>query len=1140
VWAQQAPAARPEVAKPLPAGTTPSVAPTPSVVPGPPTTPGVLPGGRVEEAQPSIIYVRDPQGKLVPVVGFTQPEFDELYKLKHQLMQGDQRPRCSLQQMSANGSVVGDYAELSIQFRILVREEQWTRVPLRLDQGILREPPQYQGPGEQFLQFEGGGAGYVAWIRGPAGQQHQITLKMLMPLLTAGEVTRLHLLVPRATASELRLKVPLSGAVAKVSEGATLRTPNSAKNETELTVVGLGGDFELTWHRPEARIAEAPTVLEAQGLLAARLDNRGVDAEATLTVRSYGRLFDTFRVRLPQDAEFVPGTPNGYTVAVLDGAAPPGSRQKVVEVRLPKQTTGPVEVRLATNRATDTTKPGPWLELAGFEVVGAARQWGTVAVSVVGDWQILWGPSAGVQQTDQVPEAVRRGDVVAAFDYVTQPCSLSARLVPRKTRIGVEPEYLLSVESDAVRLDAKLRYTVRGGKVFALDVLMPDWQIDEIGPDSLVAVDGVPKGTSGGTLSIPLLQPSSGQFEVRMRAHRPLTAAAKSLVVPLPQPQATASASVVLVVLPAVLVVLPADNVELIPGGEATTGLFRQQGTIPMELPPRQQEPLFYRSEAKAVFAAEIRRHAGQISVDVASQADLDGQGGRVEQKLAYLVSYEPTDHVLLDVPRRLAESGRLDLKCDGQAVTPVALGEGADDASQPVRMRVALSKATIGLCELSIRYVLLARKPAAEKRAVVPIPLVMPAEGDLLSNRLRVMAAAELHVQPRPGPWAVVEAGLPPASRSAAERRGLQLAAAGRSNQVELEVEGQSAGQPDVVLDRAWLQTWLTGEVRRDRAVFQFTSSRREFELTLPAGAVLDQPGAAVDGKSLPAAVIAENTLVVPLAGQGGAPGEAGWGRHTVEVRYHMADPRSPRGAMTLELPHPPNGAWVRQMYWQLVLPRDEHVVLAPRNFTGESTWGWSGSFWGRQPLLDQAQLEEWVGLPPAERDLAAGGVNEYLFSTLGSINDAELRTASRSLIVLAASGAVLLAGLLLIYWPKARHPASLLVATVALAGVLVWMPEPALLAAQAAVLGLVLALVAGLLSYTLGRRRSPLWAETPGSAIGSSIRSGRTPHPAAAGAPGEARTSAEPRPAGGAGSGSSPSGPPSTTPPTPTEAKP
>jgi hypothetical protein len=1154
VSGQEGPAARPEVAKPAPAGvptppastpTPPAAAPAvvpgpvaaPAVVPGPSATPGIAPGGRVEEVQPSIYYLRnpkDPQGKLVPVMNFPPEEIEGYIKWKAKLTEPDQRPRFSLQQMSANGSVAGDYAELSIQFRILARDEQWTRVPLRLDQGILREPPQYQGPGEQFLQFEGPGAGYVAWIRGSAGQQHLVTVKMLLPLVSTGEETRLKVLVPRATASELRLKVPLAGAVAKVSEGATLRTPNGGKNETELTAVGLGGDFELSWHRPEARVAEAPAVLEAQGTLLARLDHRSVDAEATLSVRSYGRLFDSFRVRLPQDAELVPGTPNGYSVSVVDGGAASGPRQRVVEIRLPKQTSGPVEVHLTTNRAADTTKPGVWQELAGFEVLGAARQWGTIAVSAAGDWQILWGPNSGVQQTEPVPEALRRKDVVAAYDYVTQPCSLSARLVPRKTRIGVEPEYLVSVEGGAVRLDAKLRYTVRGGKVLALDVLMPDWQIDEIGPDSLVAVDGVPKETGSGALSIPLLQPSSGQIEVRLRAHRPLAAQAKSLVLALPQPQASASGSVVLVVLPAVLVVLPADNVELLPGGEATTGLFRQQGAIPIELPPRQQEPLFYRSEAKAVFAAEIRRHAQQISVHVASQAELDAQGGQVEQKLTYLISYEPTDHVVLDVPRGLAESGRLDMKCDGQAVVPFALGEAGIGTPQSVRLRVALPKPTIGLCELSLRYALPPHKLPAEGRATLLIPLVMPEDGDLLSNRLRVTAGSELFMQARSGSWAVVETAPPAAGPQPAERRGLQLTAATRCGQVELALEGQPASQPDVAIDRAWVQTWLTGEARQDRAVFQFTSNRREFELSLPAGAVHERLDVALDGKRLPATVAAENTLVIPLTA-GSAPGDAGWGRHTVEVRYHMADPRPPRGAMALELPHPRSEAWLRQMYWQLILPRDEHVVLSPRNFTCEARWGWSGSYWGRRPGLDQCQLEDWAGVPRGERGLGAGGANDYLYSILGTVNQAELRTASRSMIVLAASMVVLAAGLLLMYWPKARHPVGLLAATVVLAAVTVWMPEVALLAVQAAVLGLVLALVAGLLSFSLGRRRQGvLWAETPGSAIGSSIRSARTPYPAVATAPGEVRAGGE------AGGGSSPSGPPSTAAPPPTEPKP
>ena len=101
---------------------------------------------------------------------FSFEDFEELYRLKHQLAQGDQRPRYSIQQISASGTADATDAELTIQFRILVREEQWLRVPLHLDQAVLRQQPQYQGPGEQFLHFEGDSEGYVLWIRGPAGQ----------------------------------------------------------------------------------------------------------------------------------------------------------------------------------------------------------------------------------------------------------------------------------------------------------------------------------------------------------------------------------------------------------------------------------------------------------------------------------------------------------------------------------------------------------------------------------------------------------------------------------------------------------------------------------------------------------------------------------------------------------------------------------------------------------------------------------------------------------------------------------------------------------------------------------------------------------------------------------------------------------
>ena len=1024
-----------------------------------------------------MFYLKDKQGGLQAVPNFTFEDFEELYKLKHQLLQGDQRPRFSLQQMSATGSVAaGGYAELSIQFRILVREEQWTRVPLRLDQAMLREAVQYQGPGEQFLHFEGEGEGYVAWLRGPAGQQHQLTLKMLVPLASVGEETRLRLSAPRATASELRLKVPIPGALGKVSEGATLQSPGNGKNDTEFTVLGLSGDFELHWYRPGARIAEVPAVLEASGTIASRIDNRGIDADATLVVRSFGAAFDRFRVRLPQEAELVPGNPTGYTVVPVEESQPSGPRHRMVEVRLAKRSVGPTEVRLATHRANDMTKPGPGLEMAGFEVVGAARQWGTIAVGAVGEWQVLWGPSRGVRQIDPLPEPLRNKDVVAGFDYVTQPFSLTARLVSKKTRITVEPEYLLLVEGDQVRLEAKLRYTVRGAKAFALELAMPDWQLDEVGPDSLVAVDGVPAETPGGAFSIPLVQPSVGQFDVRIRAHRPLASDAKSLAVALPQPTASAPAS-------AVVVVLPADNVELIPDGKAMTGLFRQQGVVPLELPPRQQDPLFYRSDApKAVFAAELRRHSQRITVDVVSQVTVDGQGGRVEEKLAYTVSHEPTDHFTIEVPRALIESGRLELRYEDRVVSSIALIEGGDEASKMVLVRVAMPKACIGSCELVARYPLAAQKFLPEKHALLTVPILAPVEAELSSNKLYyVSSTSDLHVEPRPGLWTALDAG----TARAGQRRGLQLAANQRSGQVELDVQSEAGGEAAGVVERAWVQTWLTSPpnaARQDRAVFHFTSNRREFEVQLPADAALD--GALLDGKRLSLQPSPEGMLVVPLSSDGGLS------RHLLDLRYHIACARPLRGALSIGLPRLGADVWMRRMYWQLVLPRDEHVVAAPNDFTGEFRWGWNGVFWGREPLMDQAQLETWVGLAHPSQTAVPAGVNCYLFSTLGTASHCELRTVSRAAIVLLASGVALLLGLLLIHVRAARHPAALLAGTVLLAAAGIQYPEPALLAAQAAVVGLVLALLAGLLSHSVARRHHLLPFEEPISSISTQSR--------------------------------------------------
>jgi hypothetical protein len=156
----------------------------------------------------------------------------------------------------------------------------------------------------------------------------------------------------------------------------------------------------------------------------------------------------------------------------------------------------------------------------------------------------------------------------------------------------------------------------------------------------------------------------------------------------------------------------------------------------------------------------------------------------------------------------------------------------------------------------------------------------------------------------------------------------------------------------------------------------------------------------------------------------------------------------------------------------------------------TSASQWQWLGSFWGRRPSRSQAQLEEWVG---ASTQLAAtGSLNEYLFTGLAPLQSIEIVVAPRWLVVLAASAGVLILVLAWIYIPAIRRGPLVVTVAFALAGLAVAFPVPALLLAQASVLGLVLAALALVIARLMARpSRWPV--VLPG---GSSLRQ-TTPRP-------------------------------------------
>ena len=351
---------------------------------------------------------------------------------------------------------------------------------------------------------------------------------------------------------------------------------------------------------------------------------------------------------------------SGYTLAASGDA-----NQQIVEVQLAQKTAGPVEIRLRAERAYDVTKPDETLELAGFEVLEAVphRQWGHLAVAVVGDWQVAWGRRDRMQQVDEFPNSLKRKDVVAGFEYFGQPAALAVRITPRKTRISVEPEYIFFVDSQQVRLEARLKYAIRGAKAFALDVGLAGWQIDEIGPAGTVDSEAALAST-GPVVKAPLVQASAGDVELTIKAHRAIANDAARIDLALPTLFADVQG-------PALVALVPADNVRLHAIDAELIGLRRETSLPGLKFPSRQQAALYYRGEqAAARFVGDIQRLPQTVSAAVESAIEVRREELRVDQTIKYRVEHEPLAAISLDVPKSLlAADTKWELLLDGQAL---------------------------------------------------------------------------------------------------------------------------------------------------------------------------------------------------------------------------------------------------------------------------------------------------------------------------------------------------------------------------------------------------------------------------------------------------------------------------------------
>jgi hypothetical protein len=1024
---------------------------------------GPTPPPRVEERKPELFYLENDSGGLVPVPGFRYRDFVELLRLKEGLPGPAQPPAVVLEEIRVQAdltAVADGTCPATVVCTIRQARRGWVEVPLGCAGLILTRPPRHEGPGRLLVDAAPEGRGYRAWLDAAPepGQEprHTVTLEGRIPVDAprAREAIVLHM--PTATASAVEIRSPRTDPEVVVQPPPAERKvrPRDAGG-AEVTLSGVVGTTTISvGDRTAADSGRAP-VADAFVESVVRIDGRdavtqarirlGGLAEAATTVRISLPPATTMRnVRAPSAVVGRAGTVDAPTVdvAVVRGA----DGEAVVEL----------ECQRPLERNANGKEAGPF-ELAGFAVEGIERwrQWGRISLVVEGEWQAVW--NEGLRRVDP-PAAGRRPGLVAAFAYDTQPASLKVRVLPRRSRVVIEPEYRYEVAAERVALYARLGVAASGAPATEIVVdIDPAWVIDEVGPATVVDAAGVT--VEGGRIRIPFAQPLVGNAVVEIRGGRPVERGAERLAWRLPVPSSG-------LIGPATVVVGADSDIELLPDNERIKGLVRQTAAA-LSGTDIDAVVLAYRLDARqGEFAATRRYLPRRVDATVAVQAVMDEAATVVTETLRLRVLHVPLESVELLVPASVAAGGSLEVRQGDWVLDPVEVAEApaagasegpaADGPGGMRRLRAILPGQLLGVGEVVVQYALPTPAVPPETTVAHDLPLVLPTAARVTRQTVALDAPERWSVEVRGDAWRRDPSPQPTAvSRSWStirQQESVPLAIAVR--------RGATSG--NIVVDAALLRTTVLGDRRDDVFTYVLSGAAERLDLTLPPG----DAEIRLDGHAVVAASRADGGVAIDLP-------RSDAGRRLLEIRRLTRsegtwDRLAARFGLPVRVPlDPPRFAAdvvERRFYWELDARADEWLFGLPASWTSQQQWRWGGLVPERTAVVSRQALASWVQAAAAANEPPRDSVepeplgSRVVYAGVGWPGPAAPWLLPLWFLVLVCSGTVLTVGMACLANAALRRPAPLLALAAAAVLAAAAAPDAAALAAVAAVPGALL----------------------------------------------------------------------------------
>ncbi|MEC7294374.1 MAG: hypothetical protein VXU46_05725, partial [Planctomycetota bacterium] len=571
----------------------------------------------VMQVEPNLYYVEDDLGRLIPVPGFRYRDFIDLVRLRDGLPAQPEMPGVILEKLRikivlpapAEKSVA--YADIYVECVMRSMRQGWNMLPIQLPELIISEPPVVVGDGEVVVTIDPSprnglpqssddrsslqenisssrlnlDKGFLVWVNerdekaedegveeGESETAHTIVLKGQIPVDVSLDRDQLSFTLPAATDSKISIETQRRDPLVKFNAGVIKPAIQLIEEDDDavgsvVEIRGAVGPTRLQIEEPLGGEIPARKIADCKVESVVRIDGRLATIKASFALTNLGQKEGLFTVQLPSRS-VVRSVGSNAKILSRGGSS---SRPQVV-VRVNKTKDGNASFELVCERAIDTSSENP-IDVGGFSIdeVPLWRQWGQVSISTAEDLTVEWKNQSGNRRID-APSTLSQEGFVAAFAFDSQPMSLPLRVLPRKSQLVVEPEYVYHVSRNRLELSIRLQAVVRGVAAKQLSVLVPGWKVEAVGPSSVV--DSASVSEVSGVVTVPFNKPIAGEVVVELQCSQYLDPNTDELRWVTPIPEAD-------LVGPARMSITSESDIEIVPDTERITGMSRQVSLQP-------------------------------------------------------------------------------------------------------------------------------------------------------------------------------------------------------------------------------------------------------------------------------------------------------------------------------------------------------------------------------------------------------------------------------------------------------------------------------------------------------------------------------------------------------------------------------